>query len=333
MTRRADGPSLLIIILALLPLAGCIENRVSVELFTQIHADGTCTRRVEYRLERVDTNKGDLRVEIRPQDDVLVRWHRYPSGEPWQVREETQTGLHVIALEAVLASPMTADGDFYRARAPRAQPARNAISAFVDVEHETYEYEEVFRDPSSPLAAARALSRAALKRDGEFADGFAEALAGKGTGPRDSDVRRAYRERLAEPFAREVALLAERPFYGPRERRDLDALFDRIDEKQKDLADKLAALSPGTPVEEVAAAAEASFNTLGEALLAQLEEAGLALFTPDGAGRLRVRATLVMPAPILRANACVTGDTATWEFDEEDLFGRGFEMKAFASAP
>jgi hypothetical protein len=38
-----------------------------------------------------------------------------------------------------------------------------------------------------------------------------------------------------------------------------------------------------------------------------------------------------MPAPILRANTCVAGDTATWEFEEEDLFGRGFEMKALAS--
>ena len=62
-------------------------------------------------------------------------------------------------------------------------------------------------------------------------------------------------------------------------------------------------------------------------------DAGLPLLTPDGADRLHLRATLVMPAPILRANTCVAGDTATWEFDEEDLFGRGFEMKALASAP
>jgi hypothetical protein len=322
----------MLVAVSLLAGTACIENRVSVELFTQIHADGSCTRRVEYRLERVDTNKGDARVEIRPEDDPLRRWHRFPAREPWQVREEADTGLHVIVLEALLPSPTAADGDFYRARAPRAQPARNVVSAFVDAEHGVYEYQEVLRDPSSPLAAARALSRAALKRDGEFADGFAEALAGKGTGPRDSDVRRAYRERLAEPFAREVALLAERPLYGPRERRDLDTLFDRIDEKQKDLADRLAAISPGTPPEEVAAAAEVSFNALGQRFLAQLEEAGLPLFTPEGQGRLRLRATLVMPVPILRANACVTGDTVVWEFEEEDLFGRGFEMKALASA-
>ncbi len=156
----------------------------------------------------------------------------------------------------------------------------------MDTEHGAYEYQEVFRDPSSPLAAARALSRAALKRDQAFAEGFAEALAGKGAGPRESDVRRAYRERLAEPFAREVALLAERP------------------------------LTPGTPPEDVEAAAEASFNSLGDGLLAQLEEAGLPLLTPEGPDRLHFRATLVMPVPILRANACVTGDTAVWEFDE-----------------
>jgi hypothetical protein len=319
----------------LLGLTACIENRLTVDILTQVHADGTCTRRVEYRLERVDTDKGDRRVDIRPEDDPLRTWHRFPSGEPWQMREETDPGLHLIVLEALLPSPGDANGDFFRARAPRAQPARNAVSAFVDVEHETYEYQEVFRDPSSPLAAARALSRAALKRDEAFADGFAKALASTGTtaGPRESDVRRAYKERLALPFAQEVALLAERPFYGPRERRDLDALFDGIDGKQNDLAARLAALAPGTAPEEIEAAAEASINALGENLLAQLEEAGLPLYTLDGQGRVRFRATLVMPAPILRANTCVAGDTATWEFDEEDLFGRGFEMKALASAP
>jgi hypothetical protein len=316
----------------LLPLTGCLENRLSVEIFTQIHADGTCTRRVEYRLERVDTDKGDARVAIRPQDDALLTWHRFPSGEPWQVREEKDTGLHVVAVEALLPSPGDAGGDFFRARTPRAQPARNAVSAFVDVEHETYEYQEVFRDPSSPLAAARALSRAALKRDQDFAEGFAAALAGKGAGPRESDVKRAYRAQLAEPFAREVALLAERPLYGPRERRDLEDVYKGIDEKQKFLASRLSALSPGTPPEEIEAAVEASFNSLGENLLAQLDEAGLPLLAPEGQASAHFRATLVMPAPILRANACVTGDTVVWEFDEEDLYGRGFEMKALAAA-
>jgi hypothetical protein len=55
------------------------------------------------------------------------------------------------------------------------------------------------------------------------------------------------------------------------------------------------------------------------------------LISPDPQRSVHFRATLLMPVPILRANACVTGDTAVWEFDEEDLFGRGFEMKAFAA--
>lgn len=320
-------------VLALLALTACIESRLTVDLFTQVHPDGTCTRRVEYRLERVDTQKGDLRVEIRPEDDPLRKWHRFPSGEPWQVREEAEAGLRVVVVEALLPSPAGADGDFFRSRAPRAQPARNFISAFVDAEHGFYEYQEVLRDPASPLAAARALSRAALKRDEAFAQGFTAALADAAVAPRESDIRRAYRERLAEPFAREVALLAERPFYGPRERRDLDALFDRIDDKQRDLAARLVTLAAGSQPGDVEAAVEASMNRLGDSLLEQLEQAGLPLFAPDGTSRLRFRATLVMPVPILRANTCVAGDTATWEFDEEDLYGRGFEMKALASAP
>ena len=59
---------------------------------------------------------------------------------------------------------------------------------------------------------------------------------------------------------------------------------------------------------------------------------GVPLVAPEGAGRVRFRATLVMPVPILRANTCVSGDTAQWEFDENDLFGRGFEMKALAAS-
>ncbi len=321
----------LLLPLLALPLAGCIETQLTVELFTQIHADGTCTRRIEYRLERVDPDKGNQRVAIRPEDDIL-RLHRFPSGDPWLLREETDTGLRVVALEALLPSPSLVDGDYFRVRAPRAQPARNYVSAFVDAKHGVYEYQEVLRDPASPLAAARALSRAALKRDEAFAESFALALAESGVGPRESDVRRTYRERLAEPFAREVAELAERPFYGPRERRELDEVYDRLDAKQKALSARLSVLAPGLPAEAVDAAVEAAFNETGERLLAQLDAAGLPLATEVRQLRVHFRATLVMPVPILRANACVSGDSAVWEFEDEDLFGRGFEMKAFAAA-
>jgi hypothetical protein len=323
-------PGCLLVPFLALPLAGCIETQLTVELFTQIHADGTCTRRIEYRLERVDPDKGNTRVVLRPEDDVL-RLHRFPSGDPWLLREETDTGLRVVVLEALLPSASLVDGDYFRVRSPRAQPARNYVSAFVDAKHGVYEYQEVLRDPASPLAAARALSRAALKRDEAFAESFALALAGSGVVPRESDVRRAYRERLAEPFAREVAELAERPFYGPRERRELDQVYDRLDAKQKALSARLSALAPDLAAEAVDAGVEAAFNETGESLLAQLDAAGLPLATEVRQLRMHFRATLVMPVPILRANACVSGDSAVWEFDDEDLFGRGFEMKAFAA--
>jgi hypothetical protein len=318
--------------LMLFALTSCLENRLSVEMFTQLHGDGTCTRRIEYRLERVDTDKGDARAAIPSDEDPLVVQHRFPSGDPWRMRDESETGLHSIVLEAVLPSPLAADGDYFRARTPRAHPARNFISAFTDPESGVYEYQEVLRDPSSPLAAARALSRAAAKRDQAFARAFSAALEDERAAPREPDLRRAYREIFAEPFAREVAALAERPLYGPREKRELEALFSGLTEKQKDLAARLSALTPGTPFEDVEAATDRSINSLGDELLAQLETAGLPLIPPEGLQRVRFHATLVMPAPILRANTCVAGDTAVWEFDEEDLFGRGFEMTAVASA-
>jgi hypothetical protein len=305
---------------------------VTVELFTQIAADGTTTRRIEYRLERVDTEKGDARVAFRGEESPL-RLFRLPAGDGWMVRETSETGLSVVSAEAVFASPDAVGGDFFRARTERSQPARNVVSAFVDTKHGVYEWQEVLRDPTSPLAVARALSRTAVRRDGEFTERFAAALAGKGAGPRESDVRRAFRDELAEPFAREVAAIGERPLYGPRERRDLEALYDALDAKQRALAERLSELAPGTPAEEIEAATKTAFEATAEALVAELEKQGLPFFIPDFETKLRFRATLVMPGPILRANTCVAGETAVWEFEEEDLFGRGFEMKATAALP
>jgi hypothetical protein len=316
----------------LLALQGCIEDRLSVDLFTQIHGDGTCTRRIEYRLERVDTDKGDARVAIPPAEDLLRTLHRFPSGDPWQVRDETENGLHVVVLEATLPSPNDFDGDYSRARNRRAPPARNAVSAYVDPAHEYYEYQEVFRDPASPIAGARLLSRLLLKREESFADGYARALDEARLTPRESDLRRAFREQLAAPFAREVAALAERPLFGPRERRELDVLLEGFKQKQEAIVARVSALSPGTDPEAVAQAADTALNGLAEGLLPEVEAAGLALDLPDRGTTVRFRATLVMPVPILRANTCATGDTAVWEFGEEDLFGRGFEMTAVASA-
>ena len=328
-------PPLALTLLGLLPLAACIENSLTIELTTRIQPDGSCIRRVEYRLERIDTEQGRARTAIPPAEDPLRKHFRFPSGEPWQLSEQVETGLHVVTIEAQLPSPQDVEGDYYMARSPKAHPARNLVSALVDTEHDVYEYQEVLRDPSSPLATARTLSRLALKSDPVFAQAFAEAFAtaveGKTAAPRIPDVRRLYRELLAEPFAREVAALAERPLYGPRERRELDEIYDRMDERQKQFAARLSVLTTGVPLDQLDEVTESAFDTLGTGLLVQLESLGLP--SPvEARPTLRFRATLVMPLPILRANTCFTGDTAVWEFEEEDLFGRGFEMKALASS-
>ncbi len=314
-------------------LAACIENRLNVEIQTQIHGDGTCTRRIEYRLERVDTDKDGARVAIPPADDPLRKQYRFPTGDAWQKTEETDLGLHVVALEAKLASPQDVDGDYFRARSPHAQPARNVVSAYVEADQGYYEYQEVLLDPSSPLAAARLLSHSALKRDQAFADAFATAFAeetGRGTAPpRAADLSRLFREMFAEPYARAVAAIAERPFFGPRERHELERIgSDDLDSKA--LAQRISALTSGVSLESIDKATEASVNKVGEQLLDELERAGLP--SPFGDElRAHFRATLVMPAPILRANACVAGDTVVWEFESDDLYGRGFEMKALAA--
>ena len=310
---------------------------MTVEISTQIHGDGSCTRRIEYRLERTDTDKGGARVAIPPAEDVL-RQHRFPVGEAWQKREDAELGVHTVTLEGKLGSPQDVDGDYFRARSPQTQPARNLVSAYVDSERGVYEYQEVLKDPASPIAAERLLSRSALKRDQAFADAYTQALAeatqGKIAAPRTADLRQLFRQIIAEPYAREVAKLAERPLFGPREQRELERIHDQLEESQKQLAARIAALTTGVPQDDVAKAAEAATDKVEAGLLEQLREAGMPYLDANGAQlKLSFRATLVMPAPIQRANTCFAGDTAVWEFGEEDLFGRGFEMTAIASTP
>ncbi len=314
--------------LALL-LPACIENRLSVDLLTQVQADGSFSRRIEYRLERVDSDQGGARLAIPADRDPLTTLHRFPAGEAWRVHDDSETGLHVVTVEAAgLPSAAAFDGDYWRARARKAPAARNFVSAYCDTEHGLYDYQEVLRDPASPLAGWRMLSRLALKRADLFAQQFADALGERGAA-RDGDLRRAYRDFFAFPVAREVAQIAERPFFGPRERRELDELVGRLDDRQKELAGRLATLAAAGP-EDAAGATDAAMQKLGDALLREVENAGLPLTTDDT--KIRFHATLVMPLPIQRANTCAAGDTAQWEFDEDDLFGRGFEMKALAAS-
>ena len=68
---------LALLLLTFPPLTGCIEDNLTVELHTQVHLDGTCTRRVEYVLERVDTDRAGAEAFL-----VCSAWP-YPRLEPW----------------------------------------------------------------------------------------------------------------------------------------------------------------------------------------------------------------------------------------------------------
>ncbi len=321
------------VLLLLLPLAGCIEDRLSVEIHTQVFLDGSCTRRVEYVLERIDTDRGDRGAEIPRDGDPLRTMHRFPSGDAWRIEEETAPGLHRVVVEATLPSPNDFDGDFFRARSPNTPPARNYISAYTSPDDGVFEYNEVFRDPVSPLAGARALARQIARRDEDFAHHFLAALDGDPGAPAPDQLRRPFRELFAEPFARDVASLTTRPLYGPRERRALEEVLDGLELRQQDLSTALRSLAPDIATGTVDQAVESSLDRLGEEVLDQSEAAVQALGLGRSGGQIHFRATLVMPYPIRRANACVVGDTVVWEFEREELYGRGVEMMAMASAP
>jgi hypothetical protein len=318
------------LLLAAFPLVGCIEDELTVEIQTQIHADGSCTRRTQYRFERTGKNQAGGPAAIRPEDDPL-RFQTFPTGEPWAVREQNDPGLRVVEVEALLSSILDADGDFYRRFSKRSQPARNFISAVVEPEQGVYDYQEVLRDPASPLLGARALSRSALKREEAFARSVRLVLGADA--PRETDLRRAWRDRLAEPFARDVSALAERPLFGPRERRELERIYGALEARQQALVARLTELAPGVPEEAMDKAVQDAVDQVGEGLVEELERAGLPLSLGDRSLKIKFRATLVMPAPIARANACYSGDTVVWEFDGDELYGRGFEMQARAVAP
>lgn len=333
---RTLRPSAALAAAFLLPLLGCIEDRLAVDVTTQVFADGSCQRRVEYRLERVDTEGGKARpVEIPEAEDPFRLLHRFPAGEAWSVMLARDGTARTAVAEAALSSPALADGDYWRAPLQGTRPARNFVSFAVSgpEARRVYDYAEVFRDPSSPLAAAQLMVKLLRERDGAFADGL-EAALGEGQAPKGA-VKRAWRD-FADAFARRLAALAARPLFGPGERRELDQLVERA--SWDDLRGRLQALVPSLAEEDLGKAVDASAEALWPAVEREMEAAGMpaALVAPELAerrARTRFRVTLVMPAPITRANTCVNGDTAVWEFEGDELFGRGFEMRARAEVP
>ena len=327
-----------LLVLAAFAASGCIQQRLDVNIRTEVRADGSCTRRIEYRLERTERNKSDRKdpepgYRKDPASDPLRAFFRFPAGEPWVVSNELQgDDKHTVSAEATFPSVNDIDWDYWRQRAPAGRPARNYIS-FAQKTSESsslYEYTETFRDPASPIAAARRLTQLVQTKDKAFADAFVRAL---GDEHRDrGPLRRAFKEVLAIPLARRVEALAARPTFGPHERQQLERLTD--EGPVLDFTIALRALVPGISPEVLDKAAEAALTEVFEPIQKDMETVGLPMALAFGEDPANIehhfRATLVMPTEITRANTCFTGDTATWEFDQDDLYGHGFQMWAKA---
>jgi hypothetical protein len=311
---------------------GCIEERLQVDVTTRILADGACERRIEYRLEHVDDRTGE-RVAIDPKEDGLRRFHRFPRSEPWRVRDEPGRDLHVVVAEALLPSPNQIGSDYARHLGPTAPPATNLVSFDCgDLgAGEVCDYAELFVDRSSPPQVLAQITRWVSERDLPFAKAVATALGP--AAPSTKALRAAYRERFALPLAARANALADRRFFGPRESREVDQLLDEGTGLASDLATAVASLAPGAGDERVEEVVKAEIDRQFDLYGEQTPGAEDLLVGLGRNRRVRFRATVVMPGPILRANTCFSGDTATWEFEGEDLYLQGFDLRARAAAP
>jgi hypothetical protein len=335
-SARRGRRSTCVLVLALSPLAGCIEDRLNVEITTRILADGTTLRRTEYRVVRVDTDKEGVPLALPPADDPLRLLHRFPSGEAWSVRDQPEEKAHGVTLEATLPSPNELDWDYWRAAAPGSPlVARNRASFSMKGEgaEAVYDYLETFADPASPTASARRVLELLTRHEESFAESLRRSLT-KGA-PRTGDLRRLYRDAVLAPTQAAVLRVIQRPLFGPRERQELQALIEKS--STEGLARSLGALAPSASESDISEALDKALGDVAESIASQLKREGLPV--PDEArgdkdndaiARIHFRVTLVMPGPIKRANACVQGDTVTWEFDRDDLYGRGVEMWAQA---
>lgn len=330
---RALSRARTFLLLAALSSAACVEDRLVVEINTVVHGDGSCARHVVYQLERTSGDGAEPAPELSEDQDPLRLLHRYPTGDAWTVQHEVKARSHMVTLDARFPSANDIGWDYWRAANSKAAPARNHFSFAMadDDANARYEYSETFIDPASPLQGLRLFSQLLGQKEDLLARQISEQL--EGVPLRQKDVVKALHETVTVPFAAEVSRLASGPVFGPREKADLASILDRFEPLSQALAERLVALAAGIAAERAKKAIDAAFEADGDSLVAELEAAGLPFPSLNSeAHAIHFRVTLVMPAPIVRANTCAQGDTATWEFDGDDLYGRGFEMWAVAAS-
>jgi hypothetical protein len=326
---RASAVALLLA----LPGLGCIEDRLTVDVTTEIREDGTCHRRILYTLDRVDTEREDQRGRITETPPPLLKLHRFPRSRAWSVTHDLFDSQEVVSVEGDLDSPNAIGSDYWRVSRPKVAPARNEVTFAIDAagEDHVYEYRERFVDPVSPVAAARHFAQALTREDEAFTREFTSRVEGRVR----SEVKRIYRDSFALPFARAVQALSPERSFGLRERAALDALFQK---PRYDAALAAALAAGGGDPDRVRSAVDESLDAILPSLEAEMNAAGvpldvLAATLSHERPPVRFVAHLVMPGRIVRANTCAEGDEASWEFDSEDLYGRGFEMWARAAGP
>ena len=193
-------------------------------------------------------------MAIPPAEDPLRKRFRFPSGEPWQMTEQVETGLHVVTLEAQLPSPQDADGDYYMARSPKAQPARNVVSAN---RRRGARRLRVPGGPARPVLAARdradALPDRAQERPGRSRKRSRRpSRRPSKAGPQPRGSRTCAGSIASCSRSRSRARSRPSPSgrsTGPASGDELEEIYDRLDERQKQLAARLATLTTGVAVE------------------------------------------------------------------------------------
>jgi len=262
------------------------------------------------------------------ESDPLRQLHRFPADERWTIQHDVGAAAHTVTMDGRFRSPNEIDWDYWRTATPRARPARNHFSFAMEEQGATsrFEYAETFLDPASPIEWLRHLAQLLSRKEKALTEALHRGL-GRST-LAAADVRKALHEDVVAPLVVEVSRLSSRPVFGPREKQEAETLLDRLDEMTQALVERLVSLAPGLDAETAKGAVDAAFDAVAKE--GDLDAEGAAIFVPGTS--VTIRATLTMPAPILRANTCFQGDTATWEFDGSDIYGRGFEMSAVAAS-